>query len=81
MSVQLDAILKQADALPLRDQLRLAAYIIERASQNVASTPRRKWSEIRGSVPYPLTGTDAQAWVTRSRRESDAHRNTTPPTL
>jgi hypothetical protein len=30
--------------------------------------------EIRGCVPHPLFGEDAQAWVSRSRRESDEQR-------
>jgi len=37
-------------------------------------TPGRKWSEIAGIVPYPMFGEDAQEWVTRTRRESDEHR-------
>lgn len=35
---------------------------------------RRSWSEIRGIVPYPMCGEDAQAWVSRTRREGDEHR-------
>ena len=34
----------------------------------------RSWSEIAGAAEYPLTGEDAQAWVTRTRREGDEHR-------
>jgi hypothetical protein len=30
--------------------------------------------ELRGSVPYPMMGEDAQAWVTRTRAESDEER-------
>ncbi len=33
--------------------------------------PRRRWRDIRGSAPYPLCGEDAQAWVSRSRREAE----------
>lgn len=76
MSVQLDALIKQADALPLQDQLRLAALVLEHASRKlVTRAPRRKWNEIRGIVPYPLADRDAQTWVSRTRRESDEHRN------
>jgi predicted DNA-binding antitoxin AbrB/MazE fold protein len=32
---------------------------------------RRLWREIRGSVTSPLLGEDAQAWVSRTRHESD----------
>jgi len=34
----------------------------------------RSWSEIAGAATYPLAGEDAQAWVTRTRREGDEHR-------
>ena len=34
----------------------------------------RAWSEIAGTAPYPMVGEDAQAWVTRTRREGDEHR-------
>jgi predicted transcriptional regulator len=32
------------------------------------------WSEIAGAAAYPMTGEDAQDWVTRTRREGDEHR-------
>jgi len=35
---------------------------------------RRLWRDIRGSVTYPMVGADAQAWVSRTRRESDESR-------
>ena len=31
----------------------------------------RAWSEIEGAAVLPLAGEDAQAWVTRTRREGD----------
>ena len=34
----------------------------------------RVWSEIEGAATFPLAGEDAQAWVTRTRREGDEHR-------
>lgn len=35
---------------------------------------RPSWSEAAGMFPYPMAGEDAQAWVTRTRREGDEHR-------
>jgi hypothetical protein len=35
---------------------------------------RRTWMSIAGTAPYPLCGEDAQEWVSRTRRESDEHR-------
>ena len=34
----------------------------------------RSWSEIEGAATFPLVGEDAQAWVTRTRREGDERR-------
>ena len=34
----------------------------------------RAWSEIEGAAKFPLAGEDAQAWVTRTRREGDERR-------
>ena len=34
----------------------------------------RAWSEIEGASTYPMVGEDAQAWVTRTRREGDEYR-------
>ena len=34
----------------------------------------RSWSEIEGAAKFPLAGEDAQAWVTRTRREGDENR-------
>ena len=37
----------------------------------------RAWSEIAGAAQHPMVGEDAQAWVTRTRREGDEHRERT----
>ena len=67
MSTQLlDSLLKQIDLLTADEQLRLVSYAAEKA--------RRKWRDVRGLLPYPALGEDAQAWVTRTRREGDEHR-------
>lgn len=76
MIVTYDEVRKQVDSLQVEEQLRLAAYLLERARQNVVvqEKPKRKWAEIRGMATYPMLGEDAQEWVTRTRRESDEHR-------
>jgi len=43
----LDNLIKQAERLSPDEQMRLAAYLVERARQS-SSSPRRKWREIRG---------------------------------
>ncbi len=42
-----------------------------RPINSVPPAHRRVWREIRGSVASPLLGEDAQAWVSRTRHESD----------
>ena len=66
-----------AAQLPPAEQKQLAETILRdlaAKSQTAAPPRRRSWREIRGSVPHPLCGEDAQAWVSRSRRESDEQR-------
>jgi hypothetical protein len=68
----LKELMAQADSLTLDEQLRLAAYLVERVRSG--RPPRRKWREIRGLARPSLLGEDAQAWVSRTRREADEHR-------
>ncbi len=75
MTVTYDEVRKQVDGLQVEEQLRLATYLLERARQAVTrEKPHYKWSDICGRYPYPMLGEDAQAWVTRTRRESDEQR-------
>jgi hypothetical protein len=73
-TITLDALIQQAELLPLEEQLRLASYLMERAKTMHPRTSRRKWRDIRGLVRPSLLGEDAQAWVSRTRREADEHR-------
>ena len=70
----LDMMMKQSGSLTVDERLRLIAYLAEQARMEHPQTQRRKWREIRGIAPYPLVGEDAQAWVTRTRQESDEER-------
>jgi hypothetical protein len=66
-----------AAQLPPADQKKLAEGILQHLASVAppVQTPRRRsWREVRGSVSYPLCGEDAQAWVSRSRQESDEQR-------
>ncbi len=76
MSAQLlDSLIKQVDLLTADEQLRLVSYAAEKARRQMpAAQTRRKWKDICGALPYPALGEDAQAWVTRTRREGDEHR-------
>ena len=75
MSAQLlNLLFRQSERLSLDEQLALATQLIERARQGAPAPQRRQWSEICGLFPYPLAGEDAQAWVTRTRREGAEQR-------
>jgi hypothetical protein len=67
-------LLQQTATLTPEEKLRLIAHLADSLRQSAPAPQRRKWSEIRGAAPYPLFGEDAQAWITRSRQESDEHR-------
>jgi len=75
MSATLEELIIESETLSTEDKLRLAARLLEQARQTQgAPAGRRKWKEIRGMAYPSLLGEDAQAWVTRTRRESDAQR-------
>ncbi len=50
-----------------------ARAVVENSLPRTAQAGR-SWSEIAGAAEYPLTGEDTQAWVTRTRRKGDEHR-------
>ena len=71
----LNDLIEKADALSPEDQLRLADHLVQRALQNLPTAkPRRKWEDLIGLLPYPALGEDAQAYISRTRREGDEHR-------
>jgi hypothetical protein len=74
--ITLTQVAALAAQLPPAEQKQLAESLLHDLASDSATTPprRRSWREIRGSVPYPLCGEDAQAWVSRTRRESDEQR-------
>lgn len=69
----LDELLKQAEALPREDRLKLAARLMKTTHSPKTST--MKWKDIRGLLPHPALGQDAQAWVSQSRATSDGREN------
>jgi len=71
----LDNLMQQAVSLTVDEQLLLASYLVDRVRMAYPqSVARRKWREIRGRSQALLTGEDAQAWVSRTRREADEQR-------
>jgi hypothetical protein len=70
----LSQIMEQVDVLTLDEQIELKHHLEERIEAN-ARLPkvvrRRNWSELVGIVDAPLTGEDAQAWISRNRSDED----------
>ena len=74
-SDELQTIIRQVEALSTEEQLLVIFHLSQAAWRNYPeSRSGRAWSEIQGAAPYPLLGEDAQAWVSRTRREADEHR-------
>jgi hypothetical protein len=70
-----ERILHEAEGLSREEQLLLIERLAERLRVGIAPTaPRPRWEDYAGSAPYPLCGEDAQAWVTRTRQESEEAR-------
>lgn len=75
----LDKLMKQTSRLSAEEQLLLASRLIERARQSLpaGAQPQNKWRNLRGAAKSTKLGEDAQVYITRSRTESDAHRDST----
>lgn len=75
MSPSLQALLQQVEQLPPEERLELIQRVAAGLQQLDETTkPKPKWSDLKGLAPYPMMGEDAQAWVSRTRREADEHR-------
>jgi hypothetical protein len=67
---ELEKIAREAAMLSADEKLQLAARLIEEARQGAPTTVTAvRWRDLRGQVPAPALGEDAQAWVTRTRQE------------
>jgi hypothetical protein len=75
--VTFDQVMALASRLPPAERKRLAAQLLNEKEESLEThqQPRRRlWRDLRGIVAYPMCGEDAQAWVTRTRRDADEHR-------
>ncbi len=77
MAIKLQDAIRQVETLSQDEQYALVAAIVEKlrvkAKQEVKQAAY-SWKAAIGTVPFPLTGEDAQAWVTRSRSEGEEER-------
>jgi hypothetical protein len=69
----LGEVLEQAERLAIDEQLMLIEYLARRIQQR-RQHPVLEWRDLRGMASSPLFGEDAQAWVSRTRREGDEAR-------
>jgi hypothetical protein len=68
-------VLRLARTLTNSERLRLIADLAGMAGETDAEGDEsRSWLDLEGTLPYPALGEDAQAWVSRSRQESDEAR-------
>ncbi|MCS7065942.1 MAG: hypothetical protein NZL85_06650 [Fimbriimonadales bacterium] len=67
----LDDVIEATRHLTPEEIRELIAHLNQRLAE---VRPRRKWAEIAGKAPYPLTGEDAQEWISRTRREASRKR-------
>ena len=70
----LNEAIEKADALTPEERQQLVNHLMAQARQMPGAKPRRKWREIRGMAKPSLFGEDAQAYISRTRREGDEHR-------
>lgn len=75
MSPQLKEMLRNIDQLSTPEQLEIIRHITDRLQQRQSDQSKRRWLDLAGTVPHPLLGDDAQAWVSYSRREDQEQRN------
>lgn len=72
---KLEKFMERTSRLTTEEQLLLASRLIERARQNLpAEKPRNKWRALRGIASGHKLGEDAQAYISRTRADDDAHR-------
>ena len=77
MAIKLQDAIKQVETLSQDEQYALIAAIVEKlrvkAKQEIKQAAY-SWKAAIGTVPFPLTGEDAQTWVTQSRAEVEEDR-------
>ena len=73
----IENMLKQADRLSPTERLWLATRLIEGVRRELPGKTKKrlKWRDLRGILPYPAFGEDAQTYISRTRRADTEHRD------
>ena len=69
--MSIEELLQQARKLTPEEQLQLVASLVNTIREQYTTKSGSRWSDVRGTAPYPLAGEDAQEWVSRTRQEGD----------
>ena len=71
-----DNVLKQAACLTPAERLLVATRLIEGVRHEIPTKTRKplQWRDLSGMLPYPAFGEDAQAYISRTRRDDTDHR-------
>lgn len=75
--ISFDQVAALVALLPQKDRLRLVERIVRDLAVPLTDDPDVQavdWMSLRGIAPNLWGNEDAQAWVTRTRQESDEHR-------
>ena len=70
-----EEVIENAERLTPEQQRLVIEHLTAHLRADAGSgEPRPRWEDLYGTAPYPMCGEDAQAWVSRTRRESDEAR-------
>jgi hypothetical protein len=72
--VSLAHVTELAAQLSAAEQKQLANALLAGLGSARQAANGLAWSRLRGRMPYPAFGEDAQTWVSRTREETDEHR-------
>ena len=68
-------LMEKSNKLTPDEKLQLIAHLTNNMQDNGHQPQKRySWHDIRGAVPYPFFGEDAQDWISRTRQEGDEER-------
>ena len=69
--MSIEELLQEARKLAPEEQLQLVASLVSTIREQYPTKSSSRWSDLRGTAPYPLAGEDAQEWISRTRQEDD----------
>jgi len=73
-TVTLEQVAELAAQLPPAERKQLAEKLLAELAAAAAPAKKYSFADIRGTMPYPMLGEDAQTVISRERREGDEHR-------